>query len=269
MTWHVGGETLDAYARGALDGFAAMSVEAHLPSCTDCRARLPVDRARMDRLWDGIRTTAAASRPGVVERVLTWLRVPQHVARLLSATPSLSASWLLAVVVALAFAVAAARTGGGGQTLFIAVAPLVPLLGVAAAYGPGIDPAYEVGLVAPMSAMRLLFVRAAAVLAVSIVVLGAVSLFLPGEMGAVLWLVPALALAAAGLALGMVASPLRAAAGLSVLWIVTSVTAALVTGDAVRAARADLQVILGMLAVAAAWAAWIKRDGAEVRRSRR
>jgi hypothetical protein len=61
------------------------------------------------------------------------------------------------------FAVLAAQVGSGpdASLAFLTVAPLLPLAGIAMAYGPGIDPTYEIGLAAPMRSLRLLL-RAAA-----------------------------------------------------------------------------------------------------------
>ena len=44
----------------------------------------------------------------------------------------------------------------------------MPVAGVAFAYGPDVDPSYEVGAAAPYSALRLLLLRTAAVLATSL-----------------------------------------------------------------------------------------------------
>ena len=46
---------------------------------------------------------------------------------------------------------------------FLALAPLLPLAGVAAAFGAALDPTYEIGLAAPLSAVRLLLLRTVAV----------------------------------------------------------------------------------------------------------
>ena len=51
------------------------------------------------------------------------------------------------------------------RTAFLVLAPLLPLAGVAAAYGRDVDPTYEIGLAAPMRSFGLLLVRALAVLA--------------------------------------------------------------------------------------------------------
>ena len=109
-----------------------------------------------------------------MERALLALRVPEHAARLLAATPSLRLSWLLAEAMALGFAVLAANVASGNDAdvvrfLFLVVAALLPVAGIAAAFGPGVDPAYEIGAAAPMRADVLLAMRALAVLTTSLV----------------------------------------------------------------------------------------------------
>src|SRR5439155_1248129 len=81
--------------------------------------------------------------------------VPDHLARLLAATPSLRVSWFGATVVALGFSILAAY-GKQDPLMFLIVAPILPLAGVAAAFGPHVDPAYEVGLSCPVRTSRLL-----------------------------------------------------------------------------------------------------------------
>lgn len=130
-------------------------------------------------------------RPGPMERTLVRLGIADHVARLLAATPSLRLSWFAALAVALGFAVSAAYTGA--VVVFLVVAPLVPLAGVAAAYGPGVDPTYEIGLASPMRSYRLLLIRALAVLTASMGLAGAAALALPTlNWSTAAWLLPSL-----------------------------------------------------------------------------
>jgi hypothetical protein len=77
-----------------------------------------------------------------VERALRWCRVPEHTARLLAGTPALSRAW---------------------------VTPVLPVAGVALAYGRRVDPAYEVLAATPLAGGRLLLVRALAVVAPAVV----------------------------------------------------------------------------------------------------
>jgi hypothetical protein len=100
------------------------------------------------------------------------------------------------------------------------VAPLLPLAGVAAAFAPGVDPAAEVALAAPMRTFRLLLVRAAAVLVATVVLTAVAALTLPGPgWAAVAWLLPAMALVTTALALSTYVSPVGAAVGIAAAWV--------------------------------------------------
>jgi hypothetical protein len=222
MTWHIESELLAHYARGEIDQARAFSIEAHLPSCSACRERVAslVDGARVARLWDGIEERLDAPRRGPVETGLVRLGVPEHLARLLGATPALRLSWLVACAGALAFAVWAATRGEVGVLVFLALAPLLPLAGVAAAYGPEVDPTYEIGLASPMRSFRLLLIRAVAVLASTTAMAGVAALALPGlEWTAAAWLLPSLALTLGSLALATRMAPLAACGSLATTWM--------------------------------------------------
>lgn len=222
--WHADEEVLGAYSDGRLDVAGRWSVEAHLTSCATCRlqAGALVDPARLRRLRAALIETVDVPRAGVVERLLVRLGVADHTARVLAATPALRGSWLLAVAVTLAFAVLAAwvRRGADATLWFLCIAPLLPLAGIAVAYGPGIDPTYEIGLAAPMRSFRLLLLRAATVLGTSTLLAAAASLMLPGlGWGAAGWLLPALGLTVCGLALATMVEPLRAVGVTAGAWV--------------------------------------------------
>jgi hypothetical protein len=223
--WHADGELLAAYDEQRLDPAARWSVEAHLTSCAACRlqARALVDPARLRRLRVALIEAVDLPRAGLAERLLVRLGVAEHTARLLAATPALRGSWLLAVATVLAFAVLAAWTNPGkdANLAFLCVAPLLPLAGIAAAYGPGIDPTYEIGLAAPLRSFRLLLLRAAAVLAAAALLAAAASLALPQlGPGAAGWLLPSLALTVSSLALTTTVEPPRAIGITAGAWIV-------------------------------------------------
>lgn len=224
MTWHADTKLLEHYASGELPLADAASVEAHLLACPRCRAGLAskVDAPRLTAAWARIDAALDAPRLGPVERLLRRLGVSDHLARLLASTPSLRTSWLTAVTLALAFAVAAAYAGTGERAVlvFLIMAPLLPLAGVAAAFAPGVDPAAEVALAAPMRTFRLLLVRASAVLVPTLVLTSLAALTLPGPgWAATAWLLPSLAVAVSALALSTYVSPVPAAAAIAVLWV--------------------------------------------------
>jgi hypothetical protein len=158
--------------------------------------------------------------------------VPDHTARLLTATPVLRGSWLGAVVLVLAMSVLAGAFGdhAASPTVFLALAPLLPLAGVALSYGPALDPTYEMAVVAPMHGFKLLMIRTVAVLGTGIGLNGLATLALPGYgLRALAWLLPALALTAAGLALTPRLGPVAAPAAVGGCWV-----ALLLAADAVR-----------------------------------
>jgi hypothetical protein len=226
--WHADGALLDAYNAQRLDAAARWSVEAHLTSCAACRrqARALVDPARLERVRAALIDAVDVPRAGMVERLLVRLGVAEHTARLLAATPALRGSWLLAVTAALGFAVAAGWThpGQDANLAFLSVAPLLPLAGIAVAYGPGVDPTYEIGLAAPLGSFRLLLLGAAAVLGAATLLAAAASLALPQlGPGAAGWLLPSLGLTASSLALATTVAPLRAIGITAGAWILAVV----------------------------------------------
>ncbi|WP_329411364.1 zf-HC2 domain-containing protein [Streptomyces sp. NBC_00704] len=227
MTWHVAEDDLRAYAQGELAPPLLWSADAHLTGCALCRARLAeaVDPVALDAAWERLDAELDAPRPGPVERLLTRLGVADHTARLLAATPVLRRSWLLSVLFLLVTTVLAVRVADR-PTLFLALAPLLPLAGVALSYGPSLDPTYEMAVVAPLHGFRLLMIRTVAVLTAGLVCNGLATLALPAYgLLALAWLLPALALTATGLALsarlGSVLAPTLVGGGWLTLLVFT------------------------------------------------
>lgn len=234
MTWHVPLHALRAYERGAIDATQELSIEAHLVGCGSCREALAgfSDRATLERSWEAIEAGTAAPQPTGVERLLLALGISDHNARLVAATPSMRRSWLAAVAAVLTLAVLVTNGVGDGYIFFLIVAPLMPLTGIATAFGPGIDPTYEIGIAAPIRGFRLLLIRSVAVLVSTIALAGVAALFfetLDWRAGA--WLLPSLALVIAGLALSTLISPLRATVLVAALWVGTVGTAAWMVSD--------------------------------------
>lgn len=222
MTWHAGATELARYATGAVDDATASSVEAHLVSCSSCRARVAthVEPLRMEQVWSGVIDAIDRPRPRLVERLLHRLGVSDGTARLLAATPSLQLSWLAAVAGTLAFAVLAAQAGPNGLALFLVVAPLVPLAGVAAAFGPELDRNHEISAATPTAGWRLLLLRGCAVFGTTLVVAGLAALGLPDlHWTSAAWILPALSLTLAALGLATFTSIERAATAVAVFWV--------------------------------------------------
>lgn len=221
-TWHVAPEMMERYAQGDVDIAHAFSVEAHLEKCDSCRRLITssVDEQRLLRIWTQVQESVASPAKGVVERLLMFVGVKEHVSRLLAATPALRLSWFLALGVVLAFAVGVSRGSFTGYAFFLIIAPLLPVAGVAASYGPGIDPTYEIGLASPMRSLGLLLTRAIAVLLATTLIAGAAALFLPVvDWRAAAWLLPSLGLVTATLALSTVVRPLWAAGIVTIGWV--------------------------------------------------
>ncbi len=235
-TWHADAELLAHYAADELDDARAYSVEAHLMACEICRTALApaVDTVRLDAMWGEVTDRVDAPHPGIVERGLTWLGVQEHAARLLAATPSLRLSWFVAEALVLGFAVFTAdRTAGGPRAdlatlLFLMTAAILPVAGIAVAFGPKVDPTYEIGTAAPMRGYRLLLVRATAVLVTSVALTSVAALALPGlGWTAAAWLLPSLGLTLGTLALATYLRPMHAAAAVGLTWVsIASISAA-------------------------------------------
>ena len=269
MSWHVETELFERYAAGTIDQASSFSIEAHLLSCATCRAQTAslVGADRMERIWHEVGQRVDAPRRGPVEALLLRLGMPDHLARLLAATPSLSLSWFLAVAVSLSFTVTAAYHGQKGLLVFLVLAPLLPLAGIAAAYGPGIDPTYEIGLAAPIRSFRLLLIRASAVLASTTVLAGAAALALPGlDWTAAAWLLPSLALTVLSLGLATFASAPVAFGSVAVLWIAVVTLVELSATTRLAAFHAFGQVTFLIVAVVAALLVARRREAFDMRR---
>ena len=231
VTWHPADSALASYATNRMPASQVWSIEAHVAACADCRRTLGglVDSTRLDVIWDATLEGVDAPRPRLVERGLTAAGVPDHVARLLGATPSLTVPWMAAVVAVLGFGLVMAWRSAGGSPLdaraglfpFLVLAQLVPLAGVAVAFGPVVDPAHEVAVASPYHGFRLLLVRTVAVVTASTVLALVLALLLPdaGLLGAA-WILPGLALAVTALAVSTFADPLTAGVAVAVVWLV-------------------------------------------------
>jgi Putative zinc-finger len=236
---HAGEDLLASYAAGAVGGVAAWSVEAHLTACARCRSALSahVDAQRLARNRSTLLVRVAVGDGGLLHSLLRRCGVPDHLLRLLAATPSLRRSWLLSVVGVLAVVAgeaAAVRYGwipaSGPAGLagypdpevlapFLLVAPLLALAGVAAAFLPMFDPACRLAVAAPFSGFTLLLVRTVSALAAALVPVVCAAFAVPGPGWLpVALLLPSLALCAFALAAATVLEPRAAAVTAGALW---------------------------------------------------
>src|SRR5215472_8638484 len=158
----------------------------------------------LGRVWTGVAAQVWRRDPGRVERLAGRLLRSPGLARALVATPSLLLAWIIATVVVL-FAGAGATLATG--TPYVALlAPAVAAAGIAYAYGPGIDPAWELSRSMAVSDRMVLLVRALAVFGLN-AALGLAASALSGAAAALTigWLVPMTAVSALALAAATVA----------------------------------------------------------------
>lgn len=223
MNWHVPEQTMRAYVEGRTADADAWSVEAHLTSCEQCREALAGASADVPQLAASISDGWAAVADGLVEQGQVRLGTRwRKLALLMMAGPAARLGWLVATVVVLALAAGLGTvmpmSSGEEMPMLGVVAPLVPILGVAASYGTGLDDAYEVITSTPAGGLRLLLYRSAAVLAVTSVV-GVAAGAVAGYGSPVPWLLASLGLTLLTLALGSTLGIGRAAAVVGVTWM--------------------------------------------------
>ncbi|XDO64041.1 zf-HC2 domain-containing protein [Streptomyces sp. RLB1-33] len=203
-----GGGAGGGAGRGA-DGGTRVGA-GHGGQARDGRLALRVDadpRRRTERILRTERTPrtpvpAASRRPRAVGGRLGRI--------LWAAGPALRGAWAGAVALVAVGALALAYGGGldGTRPLLLAAAPVVPVAGVALSYGRHADPLHEIVATSPSGGLRLVLMRTAAVLAVSVPLLTGAGLLLPATdprlpqaPAAAAWLLPGLALTLATLAL--------------------------------------------------------------------
>ena len=224
MTTHPTPALISRYASGGavVDDTTIWAVEAHLETCAACRAVLadavdPGTQNLLDRVADGIASGIAAGpapvrhhrlrRTGVAARVLPWL---------VTATGLMLAAALFE------------WTFDSLPSLVLLVAPVAPLLPVAAVWSRRVDPAWELTATMPRTGLPLLMRRTLGVLSAVMPVL-AVAGWVTGHSPG-LWLLPVLGFTAGTLALGTVVGVDRAALALALTWCAGVVAPSLADG---------------------------------------
>jgi hypothetical protein len=222
---HASDRLIAGYAAGDdLPGDQLWGLESHLETCRVCRGRLaevaPVQPV-VDLVWSRLQveielpSVPAHAPPRRVvhparRRFRLWLTT--------WVTP-VTLPWLAMIV--LVTLLAAMFDWIGRSMLSVPAvqlfAPVLPVLGVAASWARGLDPAYEVVVATPRAGLYLIARRTLAVLLVVLPVLG-VAGWLTGTAFA-LWLLPSLAFTTGTLALGGLIGVTRAAYVLVAVWI--------------------------------------------------
>ncbi|WP_322726350.1 RodZ family helix-turn-helix domain-containing protein [Streptomyces spongiae] len=172
--------------------------------------RGPDVMALVDAVWSGLEPQLAVTAP--MPRRRRW---SARVSRWL--TPTM-VPWLAMVgmVTLLALLFDLVDTASGEVSLVLLLAPVLPVLGVAASWARGLDPAYELTASVPRAGLYLVLRRTASVLVVVVPVLS-VGGWATGVTAAQ-WLLPCLAFTSATLALGALVGVTRAAVALVTVW---------------------------------------------------
>jgi hypothetical protein len=181
----------------------------------------PAVTALVGTVWSDLEPRLAASAPVPRRR--------HRSARLSSWLTPTMVPWLAMVVsvTLLALLLDLVGTGSGEVSLVLLLAPVLPVLGVAASWTRGLDPAYELTASVPRAGIHLVLRRTASVLAVVVP-----ALFVAGWVTGVTaaqWLLPCLAFTSTTLALGGVVGVTRAAVAMAAVWAAVVVVPTLAT----------------------------------------
>ncbi len=250
---YIAGDVIPAPTRRALEeAVAADPVERRRAT-----GLVEADHARvLATVLDDVLALTMAPRRSRLERLLLVCRMPEPTARLVAATPALRWAWIAAVGVVLLFAAGAAGEGwreADRLTVLLALAPLVPVVGVAAAFSVSTDPAQEVATAAAISGFRLVMIRTLSVLGGSIAVTLAITLLSRHADGwlRLAWIIPGLATTSATLVLATRTRIARAAGMVACTWLVIVIVTAEATDDAVAPYRWPGQLVAVALTLGA------------------
>ena len=220
----------------------------------------------MESAWIGVAARVWRRETGPVERLLARLLRSPGLARALLATPSLLVPWLIAS--AAVFAAGAAAAVGTGTPWVALLAPAIAGAGIAYAYGPGVDPAYELSMSMAVSDRMVLLARVLAIFAIDTALGLAASAFSAAAAGVAFgWLIPMTAVSGLALAVAVVtrSANVGVAAGTG-LWAIAVLGGQAAAGHP-AAAVSDRWLYLPYLALAGCCAAVVLKRTAQPRRS--
>lgn len=221
-----------------------------------------IDPRRIDANWRAIAIDLDAPSPTRLERTLRLLRVPVPAVRMVAATPALRRSWYLSILAVVLIGLGAADASDQGSMFALLVmAPLLPVLGVAMAYGTAADPSHEMQLATPTHGLRLVTIRALTVLSVSAAVVVLVSLLNDAARPeAATWLLPALAVTSCSLAMMTVRPPRQATSMVAAAWFGSVIVARIAADDPLAAFRVGGQITALIVAIGATAVTIVRRD---------
>lgn len=262
MTWHIDQELMDRYQMGDVDRVLAASVEMHVTACVECRRLAVAQPEAVETSWDRILDRVQSPEPNWLERTLIALGVPPTTGRLVAVSPAMRLSWFVAVALVLGFAAAMAYLMDPSTTAiaFGSIAPVLPVAGVALAYGRLADPSFEIVASTPVDRFRLLLLRVLAVTVTTLALSLVVGLVLPdlGFFG--LWVLPALALTAVVLVVSSRIEMWKAAAAVIVGWGLLVVQAASSLAGREWLFGPDSQPVFGLVTLVAAIGVVLLKD---------
>lgn len=183
-----------------------------------------IDAQRIESNWRAIQIELDAPQPSWPERLLRRFGVPSGVARLVAATPALRRSWFGALVLVIVAGLGAFDATQPRESLFVflLLAPLIPVFGASLAFGVDADPAHEIAVATPTRGLRLVVVRAATTLGVSLLALAGTALLAPERSAyAFAWLLPSFALTGVALLFMTITTPRRAGVITALGWFLT------------------------------------------------
>jgi len=219
------------------------------------------DGIDLDRVWVNVAAEVWRRRPGRLERTVGRLLRSPGLARALLTTPSLLLPWLISTVVI--FGAGALATLSAGQPLVWLVAPAMAAIGIAYAYGPEIDPAWELSCSMAVSDRMVLLTRTVVVFTVN-AALGLAASAVPAgpaahDAAAITfgWLIPMTAMCALALAVAVAARSASVGATAGVAAWITTVLGDKAAGGQLTAVITDANLYLPYLAVAACGAAMV------------
>ncbi|MFF3306958.1 zf-HC2 domain-containing protein [Streptomyces sp. NPDC002952] len=265
--WHAPDDLITRYTDGGLPEPDAWSLEKHLEGCAACAARTSraaragAAGAVLAEVRDAV--LHAAPAPARAPAPVRVRAVGGRLGRVLwAAGPALRGAWAAAVVLVAAGALALAYGGGfdAVRPLLPAVAPVVPVAGVALSYGRHADPLHEIAAASPSGGLRLLLTRTAAVLALSLPLLTLAGFLLPATgsgapevPAAAAWLLPGLALTLATLALSGFVGCRAASAAVGGGWLLALAAPVLADSGAGVTVRLARQLSLYLTGASPQW----------------